>query len=125
MCSFFLMLYIVHIIHVWPPSNSVYIILSQFILIFIICVELVSLAQYFAFSFKMYVLCCMSGVTETLLEHKALVKEKNPLGWTPFDEALSYGNRDTSKYYILLLSVSKKKLGVRYLKDLEALPRPP
>lgn len=39
-------------------------------------------------------------VIELLLEHGAPVKEKNTLGWTPLDEALSYGNKDTSEFSI-------------------------
>ena len=42
-------------------------------------------------------ICVTLDVIEALLEHGALVKEKNCLGWTPLDEALSYGNRETSK----------------------------
>lgn len=34
-------------------------------------------------------------VITALLEQGARVKEKNSLGWTPLDEALSYGNRET------------------------------
>ena len=36
-------------------------------------------------------------VIKELLANGALVKEKNRLGWTPLDEALSYGNIDTGK----------------------------
>ena len=36
-------------------------------------------------------------VIAILLSKGARVKEKNSLGWTPLDEALSYGNRETSK----------------------------
>ena len=32
-----------------------------------------------------------------LIKHGAAVKEKNKLGWTPLDEAVSYGERSTSK----------------------------
>ena len=39
----------------------------------------------------------ISEVLKVLLEHGALVKEKNILGWTPLDEALSYGNVETGK----------------------------
>ena len=35
-------------------------------------------------------------VTE-LISHGATVKEKNLLGWTPLDEAISYGDRNMSE----------------------------
>ena len=41
-------------------------------------------------------------LVELLLQHGAVVKEKNKLGWTPLDEAVSYGDRQTGKW----LSVS-------------------
>ena len=41
--------------------------------------------------------CMCVEVIEELLKNGALVKEKNILGWTPLDEALSYGNVDTGE----------------------------
>lgn len=38
-----------------------------------------------------------SAIIDELLKHGALVKEKNNFGWTPLDEAISYGNKATSE----------------------------
>lgn len=42
---------------------------------------------------------------QLLLKHDAPVKVKNGLGWTVLAEAVSYGNRPTSKYIITLHSM--------------------
>ena len=39
-----------------------------------------------------------TAIIDELLKHGAQVKEKNRLGWTPLDEAISYGNKSTSKH---------------------------
>ena len=36
-------------------------------------------------------------IIEYLLEHKSTVKERNLLGWTPLNEAISRGNREISE----------------------------
>ena len=36
-------------------------------------------------------------IIEYLLEHKSTVKERNVLGWTPLNEAISRGNREISE----------------------------
>ena len=58
-----------------------------------------------------------SAIIDELLKHGALVKEKNNFGWTPLDEAISYGNKTTSEatltrttspnYNFLLLTTSQ------------------
>ena len=40
-------------------------------------------------------------VAEELLKHGSEVKGKNNLGWTPVDEAISYGDKHTSEYNII------------------------
>ena len=47
----------------------------------------------------MHMFCCMVliDIVDVLLEADARVKEKNASGWTPLDEAISYGDRPTSK----------------------------
>ena len=39
-----------------------------------------------------------TAIIDELLKHGAHVKEKNRLGWTSLDEAISYGNKSTSKH---------------------------
>ena len=39
-----------------------------------------------------------TAIIDELLKHGAQVKEKNRLGWTPLDEAISYGNKSTGKH---------------------------
>lgn len=41
-------------------------------------------------------------IAQYLLKYKASAKEKNLLGWTPLNEAISYGNRSLSKCVIVL-----------------------
>ena len=43
-------------------------------------------------------------LVECLLNHGALVKEKNKCGWTPLDEAISYGDKSTSQYCTISFS---------------------
>ena len=40
-----------------------------------------------------------------LLAHKALVKVKNNFGWTPLAEAISYGDRQISKFHLNIKNV--------------------
>lgn len=40
---------------------------------------------------------CISDIVQLLLAHNAPVKVKNFNGWTPLAEAVSYGDRITSK----------------------------
>lgn len=44
-----------------------------------------------------YILVYFSECVQLLLKHDAPVKVKNGLGWTVLAEAVSYGNRPTSK----------------------------
>ena len=46
--------------------------------------------------------CCLECV-QLLLAHGAPVKVKNALGWTPLAEAISLGDRQTSKRCFLYL----------------------
>ena len=45
----------------------------------------------------MYVFSLSVELVGCLLDHGAVVKEKNKCGWTPLDEAISYGDKNTSK----------------------------
>ena len=52
-------------------------------------------------SFPCYIQSCthivvLSDIVDFLLEHKASVKEKNNLGWTSLNEAVSRGDRELS-----------------------------
>lgn len=44
---------------------------------------------------------CISDIVQLLLAHNAPVKVKNVNGWTPLAEAVSYGDRITSKFLLL------------------------
>ncbi len=66
------------------------------------------------------------AVIEELVKHGSPVKEKNNLGWTPLDEAISYGDRDTSESCSLGwhgndYSLNEKLLSGRILKSTEEL----
>lgn len=41
----------------------------------------------------------LSECVHLLLAHNAPVKVKNLAGWSPLNEAISYGDRQTSNYY--------------------------
>lgn len=47
------------------------------------------------YKYKIYILECV----QLLLAHNAPVKVKNKLGWSPLAEAISYGDRQTGKYF--------------------------
>lgn len=48
-----------------------------------------------------------SECVHLLLAHGAPVKVKNLQGWNPLAEAISYGERQTSKYKIIIVSRRK------------------
>jgi len=44
---------------------------------------------------------CMIDIVMLLLESGAPIKVKNSLGWSPMSEAVSYGDRQISKFSAL------------------------
>ena len=51
------------------------------------------------------IICLFSSeCVHLLLAHNAPVKIKNSIGWTPLAEAISYGNRQTSKLFWYIMS---------------------
>ena len=49
------------------------------------------------FFFDIHTSLCVADIIELLLHHGAKVNEKNGLGWTSLDEAVSCGDKPTSE----------------------------
>ncbi|XP_064385888.1 ankyrin repeat domain-containing protein 13C-B-like [Halichondria panicea] len=60
------------------------------------------------------------AVIEELVKHGSPVKEKNNLGWTPLDEAISYGDRDT---IILLIKTLRGQIAAGIVERRQELIR--
>jgi len=66
------------------------------------------------------------AIIDELLKHGALVKEKNNFGWTPLDEAISYGNKATIAVLLKKLRdqttkalIKRRQELIKALKNLE------
>ena len=56
-----------------------------------------SVQYVFAMQYTAISTLLLSAIIKLLVDSGARVKEKNLSGWTPLDEAISYGQRETSE----------------------------